>query len=451
MTPRRPARRFLRLRQAALLSVAAACALTTAFQPADAAEPAPTLQVRTFANGLRAVIQERPWSRVSAISVGIAGGSRHEDPSTVGAAHFMEHMYFQGTPRRPSVAIAQQDLEAVGGWNNAWTSTESINFQIMVPAEAFDLGLDILSDSLVNALFPAEQLERERRVVIEELNGSRNTPWRYGLELLQRQVLAGHPAAQLPAGSRETVQSISRDTILKFRDEHFVAANMVVAVVGNVQAAEVFPKLEAAFANMRQGPVPTSLPSAPPPPKPGLTTVDMPIQQAQISLGIPVVGENSPDRSPLEVAANLLGDGGQRLRRTLVDEEEAASGVGTAYWQFSDVGVWVAVASADPKDADRAIALVRGELAKLREAAPDDEEVAASIGNLVGSARLAREGSMAEAVSIADGYVTNTYETLEEYVDRISRVTPADVQRVARQYLDPAQLTIVEVRPRPNG
>lgn len=416
--------------------------------PAGARAQAPPFQERRLANGMRAVVQERPWSRVAAISVGIAGGSRHEDPATVGAAHFMEHMYFQGTPRRPSIAIAQRELESVGGWNNAWTGVETINFQVMVPAEAFDLGLDVLSDSLVNSTFPAEQVERERQVVIEELNGGRNVPWRYALELLQQRILAGHPASQLPGGSRETVRTITRETILAFRDEHFVAGNMVVAVVGNVEAEAVFPKLEAAFAQMRQGTVPAFPRVAPPRPTPSRTELELPIRQAQLAAGLAVVGEDHPDRSALEVAASLLGSGGQRLRTALVDEGEAASSVGTGYWEFSDVGVWLAIASADPGDVERAIDLLRGELRRLREAAPTDEEIGATISYLVGRARLGREGSMSEAMSLAAGHVTGTYEPLDDYVARIEAVTPAEVQRVARQYLDPDKLTTVILRPR---
>ncbi len=122
-----------------------------AIQPAPAqAVDEPDLFTQLLPNGMLAVVRERPSSRLIAITVGIRGGSRVEDATTLGAAHFMEHMYFQGTPRRPNLGDMDRDIEGFGGFNNAWTGQESINFQIVVPSQGFDVGLDIIADMMVN-------------------------------------------------------------------------------------------------------------------------------------------------------------------------------------------------------------------------------------------------------------------------------------------------------------
>src|SRR5687767_12921674 len=129
--------------------------------------------------GMLVVTKERPDAEVAALSVYVRGGSRDEDPGTVGAAHFMEHMYFQGTPRRPSSADIDQPITERGGWFNATTSWEGINFFTAVPTDAFDVALDVVSDILSNSLFRPEDVEKERRVVVEELNRNLNNPIAY--------------------------------------------------------------------------------------------------------------------------------------------------------------------------------------------------------------------------------------------------------------------------------
>ncbi|HZO27910.1 MAG TPA: insulinase family protein, partial [Chloroflexota bacterium] len=127
-------------------------------------------------NGLRAIVRERPGTDVVAISVATRGGSRDERRETVGAAHFMEHMFFQGTERRPDSADLDREIEARGGWTNAWTGWESINFQVVTPIEDLDLAIDVIADQMVNSVFAPEKIDKERRVVLEELNGRLNSP-----------------------------------------------------------------------------------------------------------------------------------------------------------------------------------------------------------------------------------------------------------------------------------
>ena len=199
-------------------------------------------------NGMRAVVRERPESEVVAISVGIRGGSRDERRETVGAAHFMEHMFFQGTPRRADAADLDRELEARGGWSNAWTGWESINFQVVTATDDLDLAIDVISDQMANSLFAADKIDKERRVVLEELNGRLNSPTSKAYDLFLVEVFGDHPARNLPIGNRQTINSSTREVLVSFRDTYFVAGNMAVAVVGNVKHEAIFQKLATAFA-----------------------------------------------------------------------------------------------------------------------------------------------------------------------------------------------------------
>jgi predicted Zn-dependent peptidase len=301
---------------------------------------------------------------------------------------------------------------------------------------------------MVSSTFPVDRFEKERRVVLEELNQALNDPVDYLFETFQKEVFVGHPAEHLPIGSRETIDRISRETIVRFRDTYFVASNMVVVVVGNVRHEEVFPKLEAAFADLRQGSRPAF--KAAPPPEPRARRVELAYnsEQAHVAFGLPLpAGYTHDDRFALEVANAILGGVGQRLFNVIVDEEGLASEVGSGYWQFTDVGVWVARASTDPETVDDVVELIGAELERLREEPLTDDELAAARGSLAGAKALAQESVGFQAEELSDGIALGFYTSVPDYVARIEAVTAADVQRVARQYLDPAKALVVVLRP----
>jgi predicted Zn-dependent peptidase len=398
-------------------------------------------------NGLRAIVRERPDSDVVAICVAIRGGSRDERTETVGAAHFMEHMFFQGTPRRPDSADLDREIEARGGWTNAWTGWESINFQVVTPREDLDLALDVLADQMVNSLFAAEKIDKERRVVLEELNGRQNSPVSKAFDIFLVEVFGDHPARNLPIGNRTTINQSTREVLVEFRDTYFVAGNMAVAVVGDVEHDEIFQKLGVAFAGLRTAAVPAPN-VAPVPPLVSRTQVDAsPGQQARIIAGGPTVGFDSSDRYVLDVIDSILGESGRRLEREFVDTQAISSSVYPFYLALTDAGVWGISVGARPADVDRVLDLAKAELRKLREAPVAPEELDEAKAYLRGQRLLNRERSVDLAEELSDGEVLGTYEPMSVYISRIEAVTAADIQRVANRYLDPDQLTVTILRP----
>src|SRR5215207_853782 len=144
-------------------------------------------------NGMTVLTRERDYADVTAISISVRGGSRNEHADTVGAAHFMEHMFFQGTPSRPTSDAVFGPISARGGWLNAYTSFENINFQAVVKNEDFDLALETLGDMLVNSLFPENRNDKERKVVLKKLIRGKNDPPRYAVKWFFKNVWDEHP------------------------------------------------------------------------------------------------------------------------------------------------------------------------------------------------------------------------------------------------------------------
>jgi predicted Zn-dependent peptidase len=397
----------------------------------------------TLSNGLLVVVRERPSSRLAAITVGIRGGSRVESDATLGAAHFMEHMFFQGTPRRSELGDLDRDLEKLGGYSNAWTGQESINFQIVVPDQAFDLGLDIMADMMVSSDFPEDRFEKERRVVLEELNRSRNDPQAYAGEIFYQEVARGHPTEKLPIGSRVTINNITRDVILSYRDTYFVTSNMVVAVAGNISHEDAFAKIGAAFANMRVGARPEIPTVSPPPPSPRRVGVPYSAQLVQIVYGFPVAGSNSNDRYALEVADTVLGGVGQRLFTDIVDNDGLALSIGSSYPEYTDIGVFEISATAPPASVQVVIDRIGEHLRRLAVEPLSEADLEDAKLSIAGSLELRQESVSGLAQELSDGMAMGYYMPIDQYVAHIQAVTPADVQRVADSYLNPANALIV--------
>jgi predicted Zn-dependent peptidase len=401
----------------------------------------------TLPNGMLVVTHERPEAEVAALSIYVRGGSRNEDPSTVGSAHFMEHMFFQGTPRRPDSRAIDSPVTERGGWLNATTAWEGITFFGTIPNSSFDVLLDVLSDILVNSIFAPDALEKERRVVVEELNRNLNSPSGYAFETFAKTVFADHPAHQMPGGDRSTVRSVSRDTLIQFRDHFFRAPNLVVAAVGNLNHEEVEAQVAAAFANMPGGEAPSFTPAPRPEAKLRVEHVAFGARQAQLVLGWPTVGSDNPDRYALQVLSTALGSSGQVLAAELRDRLGLMTRVDTGYWELTDVGTWLVAGAAEPDNVDAAVEGILDEVRALRDGPIDPVELANAKAYIRGSTRRGLERSIDQAQALSTDIALGYYQPLEQYLGHIEAVTPADVQRVARRYLDPQNYTLVVLGP----
>jgi predicted Zn-dependent peptidase len=398
-------------------------------------------------NGMTVLTRERPYADVTAISISVRGGSRNEHDDTVGAAHFMEHMFFQGTPTRPTSDAVFGPISARGGWLNAYTSFENINFQAVVKNEDFDLALETLGDMLVNSLFAEDRIDKERQVVLEELIRGKNEPRRYAVELFFKNVWDEHPARNLPIGSRETLANSDRKVLSAFRDENFVAGNMFTAVVGDQTHEEVVAKVAATFERMPNGTKPTFAKAPMPAAKARRIQESMPGTQAQIVLGLPAPGADHPDTYALDIVSATFGEVGRRLVSEIRDRRGLASSVGSSYSTLSDVGTWWSMVSTSPGNVDQVIELITAEMRRMRSEPLSASELEDAKSYIEGRAVLGLQTSIAFAQYLADREAIGVEPPLEEYLRRVASVTVDDVSRVAQRYLDPDGATLVLLLP----
>lgn len=375
-----------------------------------------------------------------AAQVWIRAGASQETPETSGAAHFLEHMIFKGTAKRDGVAIARF-VESRGGIINASTSHDFTNFYIVLPKEYISSGLEILAETLSSAIFPPNELERERRVVLEEIKRRNDNPSSYAQEQLARHLYKTAPYGKPVIGSSITLTSMRREDLVSFYKRHYHPRQAILVISGDIQPQEALRLARSHFEK-----IPTGEPFEPPKisetsPGSGTLRIQRPVTKTYLLLAFLGPDIQSPDQYPLDVLASLLGQGSaSRLVRSLREEKQIVFDVGAHFETEKGPGTFVLWAHAKKEELPEIQSEISGEIARLTVEEPTTEEISRAKMKLR-AARLFEEetaAGLAFGLGLAETFYQKEY--FEEYLLRIEKVTAQDIRRVAKKYLqaDPA-------------
>ncbi len=436
-----------RLRRRRLLSAAAAATTVALLKTPRRAIVAQTAPVRVvLSNGLTVLVEERPTTPTVALQLVARAGSR-DDGDLPGLNSMTSRVLFQGTARRPSETDLQRAVARVGGTLGRGAGAESSTLSSVVPWRETDLAFDLLADIVRNPLFDPDALARQKGIALQDLAQRRANPGALIGDLFQAAMFAGHPLAIPDLGTPETIEALTREALLANHAARWTGANLVLAVVGRISAEEavsgaqgVFGGLPAGVENRRDA-VKWSGPGA-------ARTVRGQVgqQQSVFRLGFPTPGLRDPDRYPLTVLNALTGGPAGWMFRELRTVRGLAYSAGSGFPAFSDAGAWFVSAGVDPENLAAALEVVSVELRRLRDELPDAGDIASRISQIVGGQILAVETNIARAGQIASGEALGT-PPVDEVLRRIREVTPAEVQRIARTYLDPDRALLVVVGP----
>lgn len=391
----------------------------------------------TTPQGLRVLVEELPHTYSVAVGAFIGAGARHEPDAHAGAAHFIEHMLFKGTARYPNARLISQAVEGVGGYLNASTSYESTVYYAKTATIHFDRALDVLAEMLQRPLFDLRELEKERRVIIEELRGLQDSPSEWVHELLQETMWGDGALGRDIAGSAETVGGLGRAELSDYFQRHYNRANTVISVAGNVRAAEVADAVAAAFAGLPEGP-PADVP-APPQPRPGprVTLHARDTEQGNFCLGLPGLAYSDRDRRALQVLDSILGGGmSSRLFQEVREERGLAYAVDAFHWPFTDTGVFGLGAGTAPEDVDELLPVALGCLRDAALAATPEE-----LGRAQAQMKVALLTASESASSRADQLARQILAfgrpvSQEEIVARLDALTVEDIHAAGRSLLE---------------
>ncbi|HEV7843291.1 MAG TPA: pitrilysin family protein, partial [Pyrinomonadaceae bacterium] len=378
-----------------------------------------------------------PGLRSVTIGIWVRRGSRHETPQLNGICHFIEHAVFKGTERRSALDIAIES-DRLGGHLDAFTTHELTGFTMKVTDAALPLAFDLLSDMLARPRFAAEDLQREQKVIIEEMKMVEDTPDEYLGELFNAAYFPDHPLGRPIEGTAQTVSTFDRERTSAYHAQEFAPRNLVVAAAGNVLHSRLVEMAAQAFAaNEENGAaLPSVVENVPLPAAPILIERKKELEQAHLIIAAPWPSARHKDRFAASLLASVLGGGtSSRLWQAIREERGLAYAVGAGASSLSDVGVFTIYAGTSPEQLDEVLDLSLAELRRAVRESVSDDELKLVKDQAVSSILLGLESSSMRAGTLARQEIIHGRRiSPDEILSRLEAVTIEDLERVAREY-----------------
>ena len=407
-------------------------------------------QVSQLQNGLRVVTTPIPTAQSVSVNAFVGIGSRGETPRTNGLSHYMEHMLFKGTPRRPDAIVIAEAIEGAGGVLNAYTSKELTCYWNQVPYDRLRDAMDVLADMYRESLLPQEEIDRERTVVQQEIRRAFDQPGAWASEVLQRAVFGDQPIGWPIAGTLETVEALQREDFVEHIATYYQPSTTVLSVAGNTTHDEVMALAEEFFGDMRET-------AAPPPPPPAehrfaderVVVEKREIAQCNMGIALHAIPRRDPDRYPAMVMNTILGRGmSSRLFREVRERRGLAYSVGSGMSRYNDIGTMTISAGVTLENLEEATTVIRDELYKMAAEPAGEDELTKARDYSIGNFRLGLESTMALAQRAGESLLMlGEIEPIDDVVAGIAGVSAADVQRVAQRLFAPGTFAMAVVGP----
>jgi predicted Zn-dependent peptidase len=383
-----------------------------------------------LANGLRIVCETIPQVHSVSLGIWVGTGSRYEDYYYNGISHFVEHMLFKGTKSRTAKQIAEE-VDAVGGQLNAFTTKEYTCYYAKLLSQHFQFGIDLLSDMVLNSVFEPTEIEKEKSVVLEEINSYEDAPDELIHDLFVSLLLKNHPLGWNILGTQGSIARIDQEVIHNYMKHHYTPDNLVFAVAGNIQLDQIVPEIEKRFADL-QGTFINKLDQLPP-----LEVRDYirnkDTEQAHLCIGTRGVSRQDSQKYAVFVLDSILGGSvSSRLFQRLREERGLVYVTGSGHSSYRDTGIFSIYAGTSMKNVKEVKLLVFEEIDKLCTELVDARELSRAKEQIKGNLLLGLESSCNRMSRLAKMELFNErLSTPEETVSRIDAVTSEAVMRVA--------------------
>ncbi len=389
-----------------------------------------------LSNGIRVVTVNIPYLRSISIGVWINTGSRDETDYNNGISHFLEHLAFKGTKNRTSRQIAFE-IDSIGGHIDAFTSREYTCYAVKVLDEHLPIALDILSDILINSTFDSDEIEKERRVILEEIKMVEDMPSDYIYDLLYKARWPGHPFGQPIQGIPDTINKITRDDILTHLAHHYLPKEMVIAAGGNVNHKKLMTSLEEYFK-----PYQRAGNSARKPIIPEITQKivfkEKDLEQVHLCLGTKGLANNDSDRFKSYLLNTILGGSmSSRLFQKIREEKGLVYTIYSYTSPYVDTGIFGIYAGTSPESFFTVLEIMMDEIRLIKNKGVNTDELEKAKNQLKGILMLALESSSSRMSQLAkqEMYLGKHF-TLNKIIAEIEKVTPKGIQDIANTLFD---------------
>jgi len=397
---------------------------------------------------LRLITAPMPHTHSVSICIFIGTGSRYETDTQAGASHFIEHLCFRGTPKRTTAKEISEAIEGVGGIINAGTDKELTVYWCKVAQPHFPLALDVLADILLNSRFDPADIERERQIIIEEINMGKDSPSQLVNMLIDELLWPGHPLGRDIAGSKESVAAITQEMMLGYLSCQYLPSNTVVSIAGALKQREIVTTVRQALGNWADLKPHPGYQAYKEQPFPQLHVEKKETEQAHLCLALTGLPMLHPKRFVLDLLNVILGEGmSSRLFTEIRDRLGLAYSIHSYVEHFFDTGSITIYAGVEPKNLQVAIKAILEQLSRLKEAVPEAELTKAkelSKGRLL--LRIEDSRNVAGWMG-GQEVLTNRILSVDQVVSIIDAITAEELRQLAQELLVDNQLRLAVVGP----
>ncbi|MEN9413288.1 MAG: hypothetical protein RLZZ342_375 [Candidatus Parcubacteria bacterium] len=406
--------------------------------------------IHILKNGLRIVLAPMPGTQTATAIVMSGTGSRFETARENGLAHFLEHMFFKGTKKRPTAKAISEELDGLGSQYNAFTSKDRTAYWAKTSSANLEKALDVVTDIFLNSTLPSKEIEKERGAVIQEIDMYEDMPMRT-IDNVFDALLFGdeHPLGRTILGPKENIRSFTRKEFEEYRARHYGPTNTVVCVAGAFDQKKVLAKVSKVFGALK-----ATAPSVPEKfetiqAAAGVRIKEKKTDQTQLMIGVPAYPFGHKDEYALSVLSSILGGGmSSRLFTEVREKRGLAYSVHAWVDKYPDTGYLAVQAGVEHAKLEEALRVIVDEFKKIARTAVPATELKKVKSYMKGTSTLAMESSDSIAEHAASSLIhLGRIRTLEESLKAIDKVTAKDVQRVAKNILKNERLALAVIGP----
>lgn len=404
-------------------------------------------------NGLRVVTIPMKGNPTVTVLVLVEAGSHYEEKKQNGISHFLEHMCFKGTTKRATPSAISHELDALGATSNAFTGYEYTGYYAKARSELFPKLLDVIADLYLNPTVPAEELEKEKGVIIEEMHMYEDLPMRGAGDLLDAVMYGDQPAGRKIVGTKEIIRGMKRDTFLQYRTKHYVPKATVVVIAGNIDPKAALSKVKTYFGASAPARKPRKPPVREAQRSPQVGVQYKKSSQAHFRLGFRSVPVGHKDTYAIEVLRAILGAGmSSRLFKKLREEMGVCYYVRAESENNLDHGKFVIASGVDNTRIELVLSVILNELKQIKQILPPENELAKAKEYLIGNMLMGIESSD-EAAEYFGGQeiLHRPLESPEDYIQKIRKVTAVRVCAVAKKLFKNNRANLAVIGPFKSG
>lgn len=404
----------------------------------------------TLKNGIRLVTAPNKATNTVSVLMFFKTGSRFEDPKIQGISHFLEHMIFKGTKKRPHPIDISKTMDRIGAEFNAFTSNDQTGYYIKAEASHLTLIFDLLGDILLHSEFKTAEIEREKGPVISEIRRHFENPESYIHDVSYETLFGNSNIGRNVAGSEKTVSGLDRKTIVQYYNTHYFAHNLIVGVAGNISEAEVKNLAEKYLGALKGGTYHAPEEVYPLFKNYKVALKTRPLKQTQVSIAFPAYNHNHPDLAAQKLLQIILGGGmSSRLFISVREKRGLCYYIYTSSDHFDETGGFFITSGIDAKRIDEALVTIFQEIEKMNRQGPSQSELKDALDQMKGRLMISLEDSfaVAEYMVTQEAFKLEGAQDIKTILEQYEKVTIQDIKRVANDLFQKEKLALTLVGP----